>query len=92
MSEFTVKQLLAWFEEQDDETLQALANDLVERGFADPLSDGSEVEWADDERDDGLLDEAAARLRRHEYGETLRLLANALGRDFYALADLRVQP
>lgn len=89
MSDITVQDVMEWMGKASAEDLTQVADDLIERDFAASQDDVDALqqeiahyEHDEDERAGGLLQEAAARLRRRDYREALHVLANALGPDF----------
>lgn len=91
----TLDDVVKWLETATDDELVKVADELIDRDFAanpEHVCDGSCIgpDICDEceEIDHSLLDDASARLRRHEYREALHLLTIALGRDFDPLEKL----
>lgn len=94
MTELSLPDVMAWIEKASKDDLAAVADELIEREFACHPDDVTELEHElsrledEDDRDDGLMREAAVRLQRRDYPEALHILAAALGRDFDRLETI----
>lgn len=92
-TELTADDVLEWIDNASSRELRKIAKEIVDRGLATDNEDYAELQSElraseEAELENDLLQDAADRLRRREYRETLHVLAKALGREFFDLETL----